>query len=92
MTDPDESAFISEWKVDIETAYRLASSLFSGKGSAKAKLAYAQKLKLLALAKQVSVGPYQPERASEVGLLDVVGNDRLYFFCLLQTNFYFSFT
>ena len=52
---------------------------FSGKGSAKAKLAYAQKLKLLALAKQVSVGPYQPERASEVGLLDVVGNDRLYF-------------
>ena len=30
MTDLDESAFISEWKVDIETAYRIASSLFKG--------------------------------------------------------------
>ena len=50
-------------------------------------MAYAQKLKLLALAKQVSVGPFQPERASEVGLLDVVGNDRLYFFLFIANKY-----
>lgn len=39
-------------------------------------LSYADKLKFVALTKQVAHGKCRPEASTEVGFLDVVGNDR----------------
>lgn len=37
---------------------------------------YEEKLKLVALHKQVLLGPYNPDTCPEVGFFDVLGNDR----------------
>lgn len=37
---------------------------------------YEEKLRLVALHKQVSQGPYNPDASPEVGFFDVLGNDR----------------
>lgn len=37
---------------------------------------YEEKLKLVALHKQVLMGPYNPDTCPEVGFFDVLGNDR----------------
>lgn len=37
---------------------------------------YEEKLKLVALHKQVLLGPYNPDTGPEVGFFDVLGNDR----------------
>lgn len=39
---------------------------------------YEEKLRLVALHKQVSQGPYNPDAFPEVGFFDVLGNDRRY--------------
>ena len=39
-------------------------------------MSYADRLKLAALTKQVSFGKYRADINPDVGLLDVVGNDR----------------
>lgn len=40
------------------------------------RLEYSQRMKLLALFKQVKVGPYSPDKDSDTGYFDVVGADR----------------
>lgn len=37
---------------------------------------YEEKLKFVALHKQVLLGPYNPDTCPEVGFFDVLGNDR----------------
>lgn len=37
---------------------------------------YEEKLRLVALHKQVLLGPYNPDASPEVGFFDVLGNDR----------------
>lgn len=37
---------------------------------------YEEKLRLVALQKQVSLGPHNPDASPEVGFFDVLGNDR----------------
>jgi len=45
-------------------------------GSKALQLTYKDKLRMVALTKQVASGPYQEDAAPAVGFLDVVGNDR----------------
>lgn len=40
------------------------------------RLEYNQRMELLALFKQVKLGPYSPEKDSGTGYFDVVGADR----------------
>lgn len=37
---------------------------------------YEEKLRLVALHKQVLLGPYNPDASPDVGFFDVLGNDR----------------
>lgn len=37
---------------------------------------YEEKLRLVALYKQVLMGPYNPDASPDVGFFDVLGNDR----------------
>lgn len=45
-------------------------------GSKALHTTYKEKLKLVALTKQIAFGKYQPDAMPEVGFFDVVGNDR----------------
>ncbi len=51
-------------------------SCVSEKEGKAIQLTYKDKLKLVALTKQVTFGKYRPDVSHEVGFLDVVGNDR----------------
>jgi len=52
---------------------------FAGKiGSKALELTYKDKLRMVALTKQVSNGPYREDAVPAVGFFDVVGNDRKY--------------
>ena len=42
------------------------------------RLEYGQRIELLALFKQVKLGPYAPEKDTETGYFDMVGSDRRY--------------
>ncbi len=50
--------------------------LFSDKEGKAIHLTYKDKLRFVALTKQVSFGKYRTDVSPEVGFLDVVGNDR----------------
>ena len=45
-------------------------------GSKALQLTYKDKLRMVALTKQVAHGKYRPDVSPDVGFLDVVGNDR----------------
>ena len=45
-------------------------------GTKAMALTYKDKLRLVALTRQVSYGKYRPDVTPQVGFLDVVGNDR----------------
>jgi len=50
---------------------------FAGKVGSKAlQLTYKDKLRMVALTKQVASGPYREDAVPAVGFFDVVGNDR----------------
>lgn len=52
--------------------------LFSDKDGKAFHPTYEEKLRLVALHKQVLLGPYNPDASPEVGFFDVLGNDRRY--------------
>ena len=57
--------------------YDLALRFMHEKDGSKAvAMSYADKLRLAALTKQASKGPFNPEHMPDVGFLDRVGNDR----------------
>jgi len=45
-------------------------------GSKALQLTYKDKLRMVALTKQVASGPYREDAVPAVGFFDVVGNDR----------------
>jgi len=45
-------------------------------GSKALQLSYKERLRMVALTKQVACGPYREDAMPAVGFLDVVGNDR----------------
>lgn len=57
----------------------LICDVFSSEKDGKAfHPTYEDKLRLVALHKQVLQGPYNPDASPEVGFFDVLGNDRRY--------------
>nr|XP_006011705.1 PREDICTED: Golgi resident protein GCP60 isoform X2 [Latimeria chalumnae] len=65
-----------KWGFSLQELYGLALKFFKDKDGKAFHPTYEEKLKLVALHKQVSVGPYNPEACPEVGFFDVLGNDR----------------
>ncbi|XP_074844688.1 Golgi resident protein GCP60 [Carettochelys insculpta] len=76
--EADESALSPErrWGFGLEELYGLALRFFKEKDGKAFHPTYEEKLKLVALHKQVLSGPYNPDTCPEVGFFDVLGNDR----------------
>ncbi|XP_007454549.1 PREDICTED: Golgi resident protein GCP60 [Lipotes vexillifer] len=64
------------WGFGLEELYGLALRFFKEKDGKAFHPTYEEKLKLVALPKQVLMGPYNPDTCPEVGFFDVLGNDR----------------
>ncbi|XP_055492224.1 Golgi resident protein GCP60 [Leucoraja erinacea] len=64
------------WGFGLSELYSLAFRFFKEKDGKAFHPTYEEKLKLVALQKQISVGPYSPDSCPEVGFFDVLGNDR----------------
>ncbi|XP_053568597.1 Golgi resident protein GCP60 [Bombina bombina] len=64
------------WGFSLEELYGLALRFFKEKEGKAFHPTYEEKLKLVALHKQVLLGPYNPDTCPEVGFFDVLGNDR----------------
>ncbi|XP_036210610.1 Golgi resident protein GCP60 isoform X3 [Myotis myotis] len=64
------------WGFGLEELYGLALRFFKEKDGKAFHPTYEEKLKLVALHKQVLLGPYNPDTGPEVGFFDVLGNDR----------------
>ncbi|KAI6072107.1 Golgi resident protein GCP60 [Aix galericulata] len=74
----EEAALSPErrWGFALEELYGLALRFFKEKDGKAFHPTYEEKLKLVALHKQVLLGPYNPDTCPEVGFFDVLGNDR----------------
>ena len=58
-------------------SFSMCDFRFAEKEGGKAvTVTYKDKLKLMALTKQVTFGKYRPDNSPDVGFLDVVGKDR----------------
>ncbi|KAM7050022.1 Golgi resident protein GCP60 isoform 2-T2 [Molossus nigricans] len=64
------------WGFGLEELYGLALRFFKEKDGKAFHPTYEEKLKLVALHKQVLMGPYNPDTCPEIGFFDVLGNDR----------------
>ncbi|KAM9315391.1 Golgi resident protein GCP60 [Gastrophryne carolinensis] len=73
--EPAES-MEQRWGFSLEELYTLALKFFKEKDGKAFHPTYEEKLKLVALHKQVLLGPYNPDTCPEVGFFDVLGNDR----------------
>ncbi|XP_058611065.1 Golgi resident protein GCP60 isoform X3 [Onychostoma macrolepis] len=75
--DPANSATIErKWGFSLVELYSLALRFFKEKDGKAFHPTYEDKLRLVALHKQVLLGPYNPDASPEVGFFDVLGNDR----------------
>uniref|UniRef100_A0A8C3PT94 Golgi resident protein GCP60 n=1 Tax=Calidris pygmaea TaxID=425635 RepID=A0A8C3PT94_9CHAR len=76
--EEEEAALNPErrWGFALEELYGLALRFFKEKDGKAFHPTYEEKLKLVALHKQVLLGPYNPDTCPEVGFFDVLGNDR----------------
>ncbi|XP_067273689.1 Golgi resident protein GCP60 isoform X3 [Pseudorasbora parva] len=75
--EPASSATIEKkWGFDLVELYGLALRFFKEKDGKAFHPTYEDKLRLVALHKQVLQGPYNPDASPEVGFFDVLGNDR----------------
>ncbi|XP_023650115.2 Golgi resident protein GCP60-like [Paramormyrops kingsleyae] len=74
----DETARTVErkWGFTLQELYNLALQFFKEKDGKAFHPAYEEKLHLVALHKQVLLGPFNPDICPEVGFFDVLGNDR----------------
>ncbi|XP_060704544.1 Golgi resident protein GCP60 [Hemiscyllium ocellatum] len=64
------------WGFHLTELYCLALRFFKEKDGKAFHPTYEEKLKFVALHKQITVGPYSPDSCPEVGFFDVLGNDR----------------
>ncbi|KAI7799529.1 Golgi resident protein GCP60 [Triplophysa rosa] len=65
-----------KWGFPLVELYGLALKFFKEKDGKAFHPTYEEKLRLVALHKQVLQGPYNPDASPEVGFFDVLGNDR----------------
>ncbi|XP_062858370.1 Golgi resident protein GCP60 [Trichomycterus rosablanca] len=82
-TDPElplqsgaEDSVQQIWGFPLLQLYGLALRFFKEKDGKAFHPTYEEKLRLVALHKQVLQGPYNPDASPEVGFFDVLGNDR----------------
>ncbi|KAL7873573.1 hypothetical protein AOLI_G00126440 [Acnodon oligacanthus] len=64
------------WGFSLEEIFGLALKFFKEMNGKAFNPTYEENLRLVALHKQVSLGPYNPDDCPEVGFFDVLGNDR----------------
>ncbi|XP_048387346.1 Golgi resident protein GCP60 [Stegostoma tigrinum] len=64
------------WGFNLNELYCLALKFFKEKDGKAFHPTYEEKLKFVALHKQITVGPCSPDSCPEVGFFDVLGNDR----------------
>ncbi|XP_034018238.1 Golgi resident protein GCP60 [Thalassophryne amazonica] len=78
--DPDganaKSTIETKWGFALQELYGMALKFFKDKDGKAFHPTYEEKLRLVALHKQVLLGPYNPDASPEVGFFDVLGNDR----------------
>ncbi|XP_016348007.1 Golgi resident protein GCP60-like isoform X3 [Sinocyclocheilus anshuiensis] len=75
--EPASSATIErKWGFSLVELYGLALRFFKEKDGKAFHPTYEDKLHLVALHKQVLLGPYNPDASAEVGFFDLLGNDR----------------
>uniref|UniRef100_A0A668U286 Golgi resident protein GCP60 n=1 Tax=Oreochromis aureus TaxID=47969 RepID=A0A668U286_OREAU len=65
-----------KWGFPLLELYGMALKFFKDKDGKAFHPTYEEKLRLVALHKQVLLGPYNPDASPEVGFFDVLGNDR----------------
>ncbi|XP_076021418.1 Golgi resident protein GCP60 [Genypterus blacodes] len=70
------SAIEGKWGFPLLDLYGMALKFFKDKDGKAFHPTYEEKLRLVALHKQVLLGPYNPDASPEVGFFDVLGNDR----------------
>ncbi|CAL1586458.1 unnamed protein product [Knipowitschia caucasica] len=70
------SAIEKKWGFQLHELYGMALKFFKDKDGKAFHPTYEEKLRLVALHKQVLLGPYNPDATPEVGFFDVLGNDR----------------
>ncbi|KAJ8270516.1 hypothetical protein GJAV_G00115820 [Gymnothorax javanicus] len=70
------NAMERKWGFSLEELYGLALTFFKEKDGKAFHPTYEEKLRLVALHKQVLLGPYNSEASPDVGFFDVLGNDR----------------
>ncbi|XP_072298664.1 Golgi resident protein GCP60 [Eucyclogobius newberryi] len=71
-----KSAIEKKWGFPLQELYGMALKFFKDKDGKAFHPTYEEKLRLVALHKQVLLGPYNPDATPEVGFFDVLGNDR----------------
>ncbi|KAM9355427.1 Golgi resident protein GCP60 isoform 2-T2 [Pholidichthys leucotaenia] len=71
-----KSAIERKWGFPLQELYGMALKFFKDKDGKAFHPTYEEKLRLVALHKQVLLGPYNPDASPEVGFFDVLGNDR----------------
>ncbi|XP_067311417.1 Golgi resident protein GCP60 [Pseudorasbora parva] len=64
------------WGFPLEELFRLALKFFKEMNGKAFNTTYEENLRLVALYKQITLGPYNPEACPEIGFFDVLGNDR----------------
>lgn len=60
----------------FKSKFTVSKLLLSDKDGKAFHPTYEEKLRLVALHKQVLLGPYNPDASPDVGFFDVLGNDR----------------
>ncbi|XP_040016349.1 Golgi resident protein GCP60 isoform X3 [Gasterosteus aculeatus] len=71
-----KSAIERKWGFPLLELYGMGLKFFKDKDGKAFHPTYEEKLRLVALHKQVLLGPYNPDASPEVGFFDVLGNDR----------------
>lgn len=71
-----KSVIERKWGFPLQELYGMALKFFKDKDGKAFHPTYEEKLRLVALHKQVLLGPYNPDASPEVGFFDVLGNDR----------------
>ncbi|KAJ3607125.1 hypothetical protein NHX12_026639 [Muraenolepis orangiensis] len=74
--ETDKSTIEKKWGFELQELYGMALKFFKDKDGKAFHPTYEEKLRLVALHKQVLLGPYNPDASPEVGFFDVLGNDR----------------
>ncbi|CAF0923788.1 unnamed protein product [Rotaria sordida] len=77
-TDEDKSlSLMEQYGFSLDNLFDIARQFLKDKQGSKAiQLKYAENVRFVALSKQATIGKWDPSYTPNVGLLDVVGNDR----------------